>query len=129
MKRGIRVLLIAAGVVAALLIVMVIGATAGMGAVRRTRVNPVDLQQIADGVYGGSFRKGRFAYGVEVTVRDHRIVSADSTDRLQPQEAVVREILARVVERQSVALDTVSGATLTTRAVTKAVENALVTGD
>jgi uncharacterized protein with FMN-binding domain len=39
--------------------------------------------------------------------------------------AVMEKIFARIVQDQTVVVDTVSGATLTTRAVSKAVENAL----
>jgi uncharacterized protein with FMN-binding domain len=125
MKTGPKVLLIVGIVLAALIGILAIGAFSGMGAVRRLAVNPVDLAGIEDGVYTGSFRKGRFSYSVEVTVKDQRIQAVKSTGKPQAQEAVVRQIFARIVEVQSVQVDTVSGASLTTKAVSKAVENAL----
>jgi uncharacterized protein with FMN-binding domain len=42
--------------------------------------------------------------------------------------AVMEQIFDRIVQDQSVAVDTVSGASLTTKAVSKAVENALTPG-
>lgn len=125
MKTGPKVLLIVGIVLVALIGIMAIGAFSGMGAVRRLAVNPVDLAGIEDGAYSGSFRKGRFSYSVEVTVKDQRIQAVKSTRKPQAQDAVIRKIFARIVEVQSVQVDTVSGASLTTRAVSKAVENAL----
>jgi uncharacterized protein with FMN-binding domain len=48
-----------------------------------------------------------------------------STGRAQAQDAFARKIFERIVAQQSVKVDTVSGASLTTKAVSKAVENAL----
>jgi uncharacterized protein with FMN-binding domain len=124
-KKRKRALLIAGIVVAALIGIMAAGAFPGMGFVRRMTVSPVDLSKIADGVYPGSFRAGRFSYSVEVTVKDHKIEAVKSAGRKQAQDAVTRQIFARIVEGQSVQADTVSGASLTTKAVSKAVENAL----
>jgi len=124
-KKGKKALLIVGIVVAALVGVMAIATFSGMGAVRRLKVNPVDLSTLADGSYAGSFRKGRFSYSVEVTVKDQRIEAVRSTGAKQAQDAVVQRIFARIVEVQSVQVDTVSGASLTTKAASKAVENAL----
>jgi uncharacterized protein with FMN-binding domain len=120
-----KALLIVGIVLVALIGIMAIGAFSGMGAVRKLTVNPVDLSKIADGAYAGSFRIGRFSYSVELTVKDHRIEAVKSTGGKQAQDAVVQRIFARIVEEQSVKVDTVSGASLTTKAVSKAVENAL----
>jgi len=118
-------LLIVGIVAAALIAVMALAAFPGMGAVRRMAVNPVDLSKIADGAYPGSFKAGRFSYSVEVTVKDHRIEAVKSTGAKQAQDTVVQKIFERIREAQSVQVDTVSGASLTTKAVSKAVENAL----
>jgi uncharacterized protein with FMN-binding domain len=124
-KKGKKALLIVGIVVAALIGIMAIASLPGMGAVRRMAVNEVDLSKVADGLYPGSFRAGRFSYSVEVMVKDHKIEAVKSAGRKQAQDAVVRQIFARIVEGQSVKVDTVSGASLTTKAVSKAVENAL----
>jgi uncharacterized protein with FMN-binding domain len=60
-----------------------------------------------------------------VTVKDHRLQAVKSTGGRQAQDAVIQQIFARIVEVQSVQVDTVSGASHTTKAVSKAVENAL----
>ena len=123
--RGKKALLIVGIVVAALIAIMAAGAFPGMGAVRRMTVNPVDLTRIADGAYPGRFKAGRFSYSVEVTVKDHRIEAVKSTGAKQAQDTIVQKIFDRIRETQTVNVDAVSGASLTTKAVTKAVENAL----
>ena len=125
MKRGKKALLIAGIVVVALVGIMAIASLNGMGYVRRMTVNPVDLSKIADGVYVGSFKKGRFSYSVEVAVRDHRIQAVKATDPRRATNLIIEQIFARIVQDQSVRVDTVSGASLTTKAVSKAAENAL----
>ena len=125
MKKGIKVLLIVLAVLIALIAIGLIGAYSGLGYGREMTVNPVDLSKIADGSYTGTFRKGRFSHSVEVTVKDHRIEAVKATGAKMPSEATIRQIFERIVQEQAVNLDAVSGASLTTKAVTKAVENAL----
>ncbi len=125
MKRGKKALLIVGIVVVALVGIMAIAALNGMGYVRKMTVNPVDLSKIDDGMYVGSFKKGRFSYSVEVVVKDHRIQEAKATDPKQVTSPIITQIFARIVQDQSVRVDTVSGASLTTKAVSKAAENAL----
>jgi len=125
MKRGKKALLIVGIVPAVLVAAMAIGTFSGMGYVRKMTVNPVDLSTIADGVYAGRFKKGRFSYSVEVAVKDHRIQAVKATDPRQVTSPIIEQIFARIVQEQTVKVDIVSGASLTTKAVTKAAENAL----
>ena len=125
MKKGKKALLIVGIIIVALVAAMAIGTLNGMSYVRKMTVNPVDLSKISDGVYAGSFKKGRFSYSVEVAVKDHRIQAVKPTDPKQVTSAIIEQIFARIVQDQSVRVDTVSGASLTTKAVSKAAENAL----
>ena len=126
MKTGRKVLLVIAIVIGTLLLAMVIIAFSGMRYVRTMTVGPVDLSAVADGLHRGSFARGRFSYAVEVVVEDHRIVEARSPGTNPALDAAVKPILDRIVAEQSTTIDAVSGASLTTKAVAKAVENALM---
>jgi uncharacterized protein with FMN-binding domain len=126
MKKGRRILLIAGAVVVLLIGMMAILAFSGMGYVRKLVVNPVNLSRIADGTHEGRFARGRFSYTVEVSVQDHRIAAVKLMGPQQAQDTLIREVLDSIVRNQSVTVDTVSGASLTTKAVSKAVENALI---
>lgn len=128
MKKGKKALLIVGIVFIALVGILAIVTLNGMGYVRKMTVDPVDLSKIADGAYTGSFTRGRFSYSVEVTLKDHRIEAVKSTGAGQAMGAVMQQIFDRIVQDQSVVVDTVSGASLTTRAAAKAVENALTPG-
>jgi uncharacterized protein with FMN-binding domain len=120
-KRG---WLIALGVIVVLVGAMAIAATAGMGAVRRTVVADVDMAQVPDGVSHGVFHEGRFQFAVTVEVKDNRIAAISMVDPAKTTD-LTRALAAKIIDKQSVEIDAVSGASLTTRAFAKAVENAL----
>ncbi len=124
MKRRGRVLIIVLGIFVVLIGVMASAAIPGMGAVRRMTVSQVDLSRIPDGTYRGAFARGRFQFAVDVSVKDHRIDAVALGDPAKAND-MTRAIAAAIIERQKVAIDAVSGASLTTKAFTKAVENAL----
>jgi len=89
-------------------------------------IGPVDLSTTPDGVYQGKYSKGRFSYQVEVTVKDHAItdVKLVAVPRISVP-TVHEEIVRRVKEKGSLAVDTVTSATVSSKAILKAIENAL----
>lgn len=96
-------------------------------AVENMQIHNVDLSKVPDGTYTGSQDFGLVAADVRVTVKDGRIVSVELTRHLHgPNHGVPAEVLTnRIVEAQSVELDSVTGATGSSKAILKAVENAL----
>lgn len=88
-------------------------------------VNDVELDELPDGAYEGYFKGGRFTNSVEVTIKDHRIVNIRKTGSPKPIEKLYGQIYDKVVEKQSLAIDAVSGASITTKTSLKAIENAL----
>jgi uncharacterized protein with FMN-binding domain len=97
----------------------------GMGAIRRLSIEEPDLTALADGFYQGQFHQGRWLYAVEVTVADRRIQDIRITRSGLEGQALGQALIREVLERQSLQVDTVSGATISTRAFLKAVEDAL----
>jgi uncharacterized protein with FMN-binding domain len=93
---------------------------------RELVIKDVDLRNIPDGVYEGTFKGGRFSNSLEVTVKDHRIVDIKRIGSRASVEDLYQKIYAKVIESQSLQIDTVSGATVTTRTTLKAIENALL---
>lgn len=87
----------------------------------------LDLSKVPDGTYRASSIGYEAEVYVEVTVKDHRIVSVRVTDHREKQYyASMTEIPRRIVERQSVkGVDAVSGATLTSEAIVNATAKAL----
>jgi len=92
---------------------------------RNLAVNNVSLENLPDGVYAGSFKGGRFSHSVEVTIKDNRIVDIRKIKPSKPAEKLYRQIYDRVIEEQSLTIDAVSGASVTTNTALKAIENAL----
>lgn len=97
----------------------------GMGSIKGMQIAGVDLGKIEDGTYNGSFHKGRWAFDVAVTVKDHKIAAIRPLNKVQVWGDLVDKVTAKIVETQTPRIDAVSGASVTTKALAKAVENAL----
>ncbi len=98
----------------------------GLRETLRVTIGPVDLAILPDGVYQGRYSRGRFSYQVEVTVKEQAI--ADIQLVAVPWisvPSVHEEIIRRVKEKGSLAVDTVTSATASSKAILKAIENAL----
>ena len=98
----------------------------GMGEIKKLPINDVDLTKISDGVYQGSYHKGRWTYDARVMIKDHKIVDVTNTNRrMAMQKDFNSKVATAIMKSQSPRIDVVSGATVNTRAYQKAVENAL----
>lgn len=100
----------------------------GMSEIKHLVIREVDLGRIADGIYTGSYHKGRWTYDVEVTVRGHRIVTVkNNNERMKAAGDWNAKAEAAIVQKQAIDLDVISGATVNTKAFEKALEIALST--
>lgn len=86
----------------------------------------VDISKVPDGNYMGSYNKGRFSYKVEVIVKNNKIDSITILDKPSISlEYVPKKMIDRILEKQSLNVDVVTGATATSKAILKAIENAI----
>jgi uncharacterized protein with FMN-binding domain len=93
---------------------------------RTLPVKNIDLAKIGDGAYGGHYQYGYFDYGVQVTVSGARIAEIKAlTDRNVSYMTFAKAVFDRMIRQQKVDVDAVAGATTTSKALIKAVENAL----
>ena len=92
----------------------------------------IDFKKLNDGTYIGEYEGGMYkwrANKVQVTVSSGRVTDINALGNKKagcnqsPQ--LTGEIFEKVIEKQSLQVDTVSGATLTCKAYLKSVENAL----
>jgi len=98
----------------------------GMGEIKALTINQVDLFSLSDGIYTGSYCKGRWCYTVEVEINTHQITDIRLVDdKMSSMKKVNDSLIKRILEKQQVAVDTYTGATVTSKALLKAVENAL----
>ena len=116
------------GFIAVMLIVSLIF-SAGMGEIKKLAIRDVDLSRISDGEYHGIYHKSRWTYDARVTVKGHRIVEiANTNKRMEMLKDMNSKIVFEIIKIQSPRIDVVSGATVNTRAFQKAVQNALESG-
>ncbi len=119
----------------ALAVVAVLGGAAGVGwsflakehqEARSVPLNGVDFGRLNDGRYHGVYEGGMYRWRAntcDVTVADGRVTAIQLVGSKYPGVEVLYD---RVIKAQSLQVDTISGATLTSKAFLKAVENALI---
>lgn len=97
--------------------------------VRNLEIRDIDLQQVADGKYNGEFSYSKTNCKVEVDVRNHKIESIAVLENGKTSYAKKAEaVVDKVIDEQKINVDIISGATTTSKALLKAVENALSSG-
>lgn len=125
MKKGKNKLLMIIGIVAAVIIVILAGGliavTRGLPEMQELVINDLNPGELPDGLYTGEFSRYRWSNRVKVTIEGGRIVDA------QPDSggALEQELSERIVARQSLLVDIDTGATVSSKAFLKAVEEAL----
>lgn len=93
---------------------------------RNVTINGLVMSNINDGVYQGIYKVGRWSNEVNVTVNDKKIVKIEIVKDVTFAKSEVRdELFSKVIEAQNTNVDIVSGATVTSRAYLKSIENAL----
>jgi len=124
----------------ALTVVAVLGAAGGIGwsklskehrEARSLPLNAVDFSKLNDGTYHGAYEGGMYKWRAnecQVTVSsgkvtDIRLVGSKDPGGKNTQHEALYD---RAIQAQSLQVDTISGATLTSKAYLQAVENALV---
>jgi uncharacterized protein with FMN-binding domain len=86
----------------------------------------VDHQKLVDGTYEGSYRRGPVKVRVKITIESQRISSIDllEHDTWRGEEAG-KIIPDRIIQEQSTEVNAVSGATMSSRVIMNAVQNAV----
>ncbi len=99
-----------------------------MGSPDQVALAMPDLARIEDGDYRGSAKVFPVLAQVEVTVAGGRIAGFTILKHRTGRGKAAEALAARVVEKQTIELDSVSGATFSSKAILKAGENALRSG-
>jgi uncharacterized protein with FMN-binding domain len=98
---------------------------------RSLPLNAVDFSRLNDGIYHGAYEGGMYKWRAnecDVTVTNGKVTGIQLAGSKDPgSKNTQHEVLYdRVVQAQSLQVDTISGATLTSKAWLQAVENALL---
>jgi uncharacterized protein with FMN-binding domain len=88
-------------------------------------INNPDLSIVADGNYRGNSRVGPVRVSLDVTVKNRAISSIEIIKHFNGRGKKAEALIPRIIEAQSLEVDVVSGATGSSKAILKAVENAL----
>lgn len=133
MKHGVKMrkVLIVVGIVVAVSVLITsgilvrLGVMAGRMEAAVEEMQPVDLEQVEDGTYTGSF--GDFLVGatVEVTVEDGRMVGVAVVEQDASPGYKALETVERIEAAQSPRVEAVSGATWSSHSIMVAAYRAL----
>lgn len=100
--------------------------TKGLKTMSKIEINNVEVSSLSDGVYSGEYKGGRWTNTVDVTIKNYKITKIDIVkDVIFKRDDVRKNLFNRVMEKQNVDVDTISGATVTSKAYLKSIENAL----
>lgn len=125
-----------------LVVIVVIAGTIGWQALAKEHreaknlpIEPVDFRNLKDGTYIGEYEGGMYKWRtneVQVTVSSGKVTDIKLLEDKAGQKAATEyaeKLYDRIIQSQSLQVDTVSGATLTSKAYLKAVEIALRSGE
>ena len=125
MKKSKKVLLIIFFVVSFLLIAGKIIVGNMVRNVQNISVSMPDLLNVQDGNYIGEYSITPLHVKVEVSVSNHRITNITILQHDNGLGSTAESIVNDVMEEQSLEIDAVSGATVRSKCILKAVENAI----
>ena len=97
---------------------------------RSLPLNAIDFGKLKDGTYRGAYEGGMYKWRAnecQVTVSSGQVTGIQLVDSSDPggKNTQHEALYDRVIQAQSLQVDTISGATLTSKAYLQAVENAL----
>jgi uncharacterized protein with FMN-binding domain len=124
-----KVLLALLGVLAVIVLIGAAGMiylSLGLNAGKKVAVSAVDPSVLSDGTYEGSYSAGRWSNKVAVSIEGGKIADIKILeDILIVQPGLSDEVFGRVIDVQNTTVDAVSGATVSSKAYLKSIEDAL----
>ncbi|MDE6747179.1 MAG: FMN-binding protein [Oscillospiraceae bacterium] len=88
-------------------------------------ISDIDTENVRNGVYTGEHSVPPVSVTVQVTVTDHRIADIEILRHDNGLGSKAEKITDEIIGKQSLNVDAVSGATLSSVCILKAVENAV----
>lgn len=98
-----------------------------LSTIRKMPLATIDLSTISDGTYKGKYVYAQFPYRVEVQVVNKRIEQIIILNNRASNYGKKAEAIAdQVIKSQSIQVDVISGATISSKALLKAIECSLL---
>ncbi|WP_438780467.1 FMN-binding protein [Enterococcus sp. DIV0187] len=92
---------------------------------KKVKINEVPISQVADGKYVGEAQIKPVSAKVNVQVENGKITDIEIKDHMTGLGKNGEKIIDQIINKQSLEVDAISGATQSSVTITKAVENAL----
>lgn len=129
LSKGLKII----GIVVLILCVIAIGMYIVVGrsakaTAEKINIEHLDATGVSDGEYEGRYEVSPVIVSVSVTVADEKIVDVNILEHDNGLGSKAEEIVQDVIEQQRLDVDEISGATLSSKAILKAIENALQSG-
>ena len=100
--------------------------TRGLKAGENLVIKAVTPSSFSDGKYKGNYTNGRWTNEVQVTIKNGKITVIDLVkDVTFAKPEWTNELFDMIIQKQNTEVDIVSGATVTSKAYMKSIENAL----
>jgi uncharacterized protein with FMN-binding domain len=124
-KKGLKVLMIAFIMVASVIVGCLLFLFIGLD-IQDYQIKDIEISQIQNGIYTGESTGSRFGNTLEVTVRDGNIVDIRIIkDMIIVIPDLSVQVFDQVKAKQSLHIDSMSGATVSVKAYLKSLERAL----
>lgn len=88
-------------------------------------IKEVNISNIPDGTYTGKYQAFPIEVEVKVILKDHKITGIDLVKHTTGKGQAAEVIPSKVVEAQSLKVDTISGATYSSKVILLAIQDAL----
>ncbi len=125
-KRKVILIVVALIVILCAAIAAVITvAERNLKAMETITIENFDLTQVPDGTFTGDYNAFPVIVRAEVTVRDHVITAIELIKHMNGRGGAAEVIPDRVVQAQTLLVDSISGATYSSKVILLAIYNAL----
>jgi uncharacterized protein with FMN-binding domain len=94
-------------------------------AINKVEINDINLVDVANGEYQGYAEVGPVKVDATVLVNDSEIVSIVLNKHLNGLGKKAESIITKIIDQQSINVDSISGATASSVCTKKAIENAI----
>ncbi|MCF7929111.1 MAG: FMN-binding protein [Spirochaetales bacterium] len=97
-------------------------------AAKQLEIKTPDLHSVEDGRWTGNWKAGPVSVEIALTVRSGRIESVELTEHDNWRGEAAEVLVDTIAAEQSLDVDTISGATISSKVILKAAEKALEKG-
>jgi uncharacterized protein with FMN-binding domain len=127
MKKILKIFITLIIIIAVIIAAVMISLTQGLEEGKNIEIKGINMTNVVDGTYKGRYEFRRWSNEFEVVVKDNKITDIKVLNDVKyASPAVSDKLFDEVIEAQDTKVDAVSGATVTSKAYLKSIENALI---